>query len=384
MIVIFIERNSMKSKVIVILRLIVSLLVAALLLPNFVAIVHADDADECEISETAEIVTVSPAYDDLAEQLCELRSRAQERADSKQEEQQIIERQIVLLNSEIENAAIELAACIQEKYNMAAQLNARQTKLESEHEKNMKRIEILNQRLADTCTNVDTMMCKSDTLASQMSEIWKLTEMDKEVVAELDKVQSEKDAMQQKLSDIQDHFTALTTLLEMKRSEMYSCLLDQQNEINVRIGDLISVTERTFLSTNEDSNGVMWNQPCEYKQLSSPFGYRIHPVYKEWKMHNGVDLSNSIGTPIHASRSGVVVDSGYDDSSGYHVTIHHMDGYMSTYLHLNRPSELQIGDVIIIGDYIGEMGTTGVSTGPHLHFGICFYENWVNPMNYID
>ena len=138
------------------------------------------------------------------------------------------------------------------------------------------------------------------------------------------------------------------------------------------------------VAVHNNENGISWVDPCVYKKISSPFGMRIHPVYGDWRMHNGVDLPNKHKTPIYATRSGVVIDSGWDDSSGWHVTIDHMDGYKSTYLHMNSQSKLKIGDFVFVGDYIGPMGTTGTSTGTHLHFGISINDEWVDPMLFIN
>lgn len=132
-----------------------------------------------------------------------------------------------------------------------------------------------------------------------------------------------------------------------------------------------------------DQNGIPWVVPCYYTRLSSPFGYRMHPVHKEWRMHNGVDLAGDCPTPIWATRGGVVTVSGWSDSAGYYVKIDHLDGYSSVYMHLCKMPNVRVGDVVIAGDKIGCMGTTGTSTGVHLHFGIQYNGAYVDPMRYI-
>ena len=99
-------------------------------------------------------------------------------------------------------------------------------------------------------------------------------------------------------------------------------------------------------------------------------------------MHKGVDLDAAKGTPIYASRSGYVTVAKYHYLSGNYVTINHQDGYSSTYLHMTH-YVVGVGDYVKAGQVIGYVGSTGRSTGPHLHFGIMKNGVYVNPMDYI-
>ena len=130
------------------------------------------------------------------------------------------------------------------------------------------------------------------------------------------------------------------------------------------------------------SSSKGWLKPCSYSYVSSPFGYRTHPVTGEWKMHKGVDLVASKGTPIYASRSGYVTIATYHSTAGNYVTINHQDGYTSVYMHMTH-DVVSVGEYVKAGELIGYVGSTGRSTGPHLHFGIAYNGTYVNPMNYI-
>ena len=129
-------------------------------------------------------------------------------------------------------------------------------------------------------------------------------------------------------------------------------------------------------------SGESWRRPCSWIKLTSPFGYRTHPTTGQWKFHNGVDLANSQGTPIYAARSGKVTVATYGGTYGYYVTINHGDGYSSLYAHMTHYT-VSKGQTVKKGDVIGYMGSTGRSTGPHLHFSIFYNGSSVNPMNYI-
>ena len=130
------------------------------------------------------------------------------------------------------------------------------------------------------------------------------------------------------------------------------------------------------------SSKESWGRPCTWIRLTSPYGYRTHPVTGKWKFHNGVDLANSKGTPIRAARSGKVTVATYGGTYGYYVTINHGDGYSSLYAHMTHYI-VSKGDTVSKGQVIGYMGSTGRSTGPHLHFSIFYNGSTVNPMNYI-
>lgn len=130
-------------------------------------------------------------------------------------------------------------------------------------------------------------------------------------------------------------------------------------------------------------DGVTWLVPTENYRITSPFGMRIHPVYGYPKMHTGVDLAAPKNTPIYASRAGVVVWAGWGDTGGWWVKLDHGDGFATTYLHLTRYI-VSVGDFVEAGETIGYMGTTGVSTGYHLHFGVMYNGVWVDPLKYID
>lgn len=143
-------------------------------------------------------------------------------------------------------------------------------------------------------------------------------------------------------------------------------------------------------SGNSTSSGAAapssayWMVPCTYVYLSSPFGYRVHPIHGTYGFHSGVDLASPAGTPIKATRAGTVTKTAYDSASGYYVTINHGDGFSSSYLHMTHwdPS-IYVGKKVSQGEVIGYVGSTGWSTGNHLHFSIYFNGTAQNPAAYM-
>ncbi|MCB9674105.1 MAG: M23 family metallopeptidase [Alphaproteobacteria bacterium] len=103
-------------------------------------------------------------------------------------------------------------------------------------------------------------------------------------------------------------------------------------------------------------------------RISSPFGYRVHPVTKTRKFHNGVDLPVPVGTTLRAAQSGRIVAATEDSVSGKYVILEHAGGIRTAYCHLSALPEKSAGDRVSKGEVIGLSGNTGRSTGPHLHF----------------
>ena len=129
-------------------------------------------------------------------------------------------------------------------------------------------------------------------------------------------------------------------------------------------------------------NGVRWYIPTRYTYLSSPYGWRVHPVHGDWRFHSGVDLAAPGGTPIYATRGGTVTIATYSSSAGYYVTVNHGDGFSSSYMHMTHYI-VSPGQYVSAGQTIGYVGSTGTSTGNHLHFSIYYNGSTVNPANYV-
>lgn len=141
-------------------------------------------------------------------------------------------------------------------------------------------------------------------------------------------------------------------------------------------------------SENSGSSGASggssggWAVPCGYTSITSPFGYRTAPTAGASTYHQGVDLDTGTGWSVVASRAGVVTAAGWSNSAGYHVQINHQDGFSSIYMHLSSVG-VSNGQIVSAGQYIGATGSTGISKGDHLHFGISLNGVYVNPCLYV-
>ena len=133
---------------------------------------------------------------------------------------------------------------------------------------------------------------------------------------------------------------------------------------------------------NYSGGGSGFSSPLSYMQVTCAFGPRIHPLWGTASNHTGVDLAAGQGTPIYAIASGTVTAAGYSDAYGYNVTLAHGNGYGSMYAHMTNYT-VSVGQSVSQGQVIGYVGSTGWSTGPHLHFEIYVNGAPVNPMLYI-
>ncbi len=124
-----------------------------------------------------------------------------------------------------------------------------------------------------------------------------------------------------------------------------------------------------------------WVLPVDGR-ISSGFGMRFHPILKESKMHNGIDISAPTGTAIKAPQSGLVVDRRSNSVGGNELILDHGNGITTGYSHLSA-FNVQKGDRVRRGQVIGKVGSTGRSTGPHLHFSVKKDGVFVDPAKYL-
>lgn len=131
--------------------------------------------------------------------------------------------------------------------------------------------------------------------------------------------------------------------------------------------------------TNPSALGFQWpiNAP-----MTSPYGYRVHPVYGTRRLHAGIDLGAPRGTPIAASNDGTVIFAGVQGGYGNTVILDHGAGITTLYAHLTSFGVAQ-GAVVSRGDIVGYVGRTGTATGNHLHFEVRVNGGPVNPVNYL-
>ncbi|MFC6346942.1 murein hydrolase activator EnvC family protein [Vagococcus carniphilus] len=137
-------------------------------------------------------------------------------------------------------------------------------------------------------------------------------------------------------------------------------------------------------TSSETSYASGFQRPLSSFTITSPFGGRADPTGSAGTFHDGLDMAAPGGTPIMASRAGTVVESSFHPSAGNHVIIQHDNGYYTYYMHMREPG-VASGKSVSAGEVIGLVGTTGNSTGDHLHFGVAtgIWSGFMNPAPFI-
>jgi len=258
------------------------------------------------------------------------------------------------------------------------------------------------EELARAADDVETAQAELETEKADL-EVTK-QELD-DTQAEMDAKREEADALIQELLEKADDLEALEEEFERQEKDF----LDQIAQKEVEYDEAKQREWEAYMATyvppttappaggggkpsnggsssgnsgSKPSGGGSWLRPCSYTSITSPFGYRTSPTTGASTYHQGVDLDTGTGWPVWATRAGVVIFSGWGNAAGNYITIDHQDGFRSVYMHLNSRS-VSVGQIVSAGQTIGTTGSTGVSTGDHLHFGISYNGVYVNPCNYV-
>ena len=353
--------------------------------------------------------------DEIDAKIKDLRSQMSDNLDQMEamvKQKDLIDQEISLLFQKENNLNEQIAAYALLIADMQEQLVESETNLQTLQEKHKARIRAMEENgelnFWYVLFHASSFMDMLDQLAMideiRRADARRLEELDqaaKEVAVAKEKLETEQAALQ----DSRQELAALQEEQEKKRAEVDALLIDmkakadefeammeeseaRQEQLMDQIAkledDLEDARFREWLANNGNTTGgITWKTPCYYTALTSPFGYRWHPISGKWKMHNGIDLAGPKGTPIYATRAGYVQVAAFEDGgAGNYVTLNHGDGYKSIYMHMTHYI-VKVGQYVQAGEVIGYMGTTGGSTGVHLHFGISYNGVWQNPVDYI-
>ena len=162
-------------------------------------------------------------------------------------------------------------------------------------------------------------------------------------------------------------YTALTIGGELKRYYRFASLDDGE----VDYYDEQGKSARKFLM----------RKPINGGEMRSPFGMRRHPILGYYKMHTGTDWAAPVGTPILATGNGTIIKAAWSNGYGRHTEIQHANGYVSTYSHMLAFAKgADTGAKVVMGQVIGYLGSSGLSTGPHCHYEVKINGSFVDPM----
>jgi len=197
----------------------------------------------------------------------------------------------------------------------------------------------------------------------------------------LEEKRTESDGLLYELEQKAEEFQILLAESEILQEELMDEIAQKETELKEAKYD--EELKRLALKGENPPSNATWVTPTINWKLTSPFGMRLHPVLKYNRMHNGIDMAAPQGTPIYATRAGKVTKVSYQaGGAGNYVSINHLDGFSSIYMHMTH-YVVKKDQMVSAGQIIGYVGSTGISTGPHLHFGISYAGTYVNPLAYI-
>lgn len=213
-------------------------------------------------------------------------------------------------------------------------------------------------------------------------------------------LEEEKEVLDEAKAAVEEEEASLNELIEAKEQEMYRVAGDIQNkeaaireyeadiaEQNDAIKALEAAVaeERKKLAAEQgrkyDGGMFTWPAPS-YTRISDEYGNRMHPTLGIQKFHNGIDMAAPGGSAILAAYDGKVVAADYNGSMGNYIMIDHGDSLYTIYMHASA-LYVSKGAEVSKGDKIAAVGSTGRSTGNHLHFSVRLNGNYVNPRNYL-
>ena len=233
---------------------------------------------------------------------------------------------------------------------------------------------------------------------TNMDRIQLIYESDKEVIESLEEQFRIVDTQKQYLQRLQADLVAEREREAGKRET----LKNNQQAVNAKKTEVAAnnkMLEQMIDSLFEEANALIakiiaMQSDSEYvggnmgwpvpgaSRITSEFGYRVHPILKTKKMHTGIDIACPTGTKVVASNAGRVIMSGWNDSYGYVVVVDHGGGRTTLYAH-NSSLLVSEGEIVMRGQQIAKSGSTGMSTGPHLHYEVRINGEYKNPREYL-
>ena len=398
------------------IRSLVALVTAAVLLVGLVP-GSAWAASSSEIKETINGLKQENA--EIQAQINAIRSRYNANASEIQQlvdQKDAIDQEIVLLNEQIININEQISAYAQLVADTQEQLEVAQALLADLSERNRLRIQAMEEAGTISYWEVLFEANSFTDLLDRMNMVKEIAAADQrrleemEVAAALvETTRQEMEASLQELEDSRAELALTQQTLEERRDdsddllrqliakqEEFQALLDESEAAQDELMQQIAKKEKELKEAQYDEylaklaamgnappSNATWVTPVSGYTLTSPFGNRLHPVLGVYRMHNGIDMACPKGTPIYATRAGKVTTAAYQaGGAGYYVSINHLDGFSSIYMHMTN-YVVSAGQTVAQGQLIGYVGSTGISTGPQLHFGVSYAGTYVNPLAYI-
>ena len=230
---------------------------------------------------------------------------------------------------------------------------------------------------------VERIYSSDQTVLSDLEDAHKEVEQKKQ---EVETLQSELKTSKAETEKSKATVEAKKAEIAANNEELDKMIDADKAEADALVAELAKLQQSKSVSSSSDSTysgGILaWPVPG-YGRITSPFGYRIHPISGTRKMHTGIDIGTSGATPpIVAANGGTVIYSGWKGGYGKAIMIDHGGGIVTLYAHCSS-LHVSKGQAVSRGQTIANVGSTGNSTGPHLHFEVRLDGSYKNPLSYL-
>ena len=203
-------------------------------------------------------------------------------------------------------------------------------------------------------------------------------EQERDKIAQVKKETEDKKA---RLAAQQQEKAELVNALKYEKAAIERALAEEEEASRRLAAQIREIMSRMNSDRQFSGSKLAWPVPG-HTRITSDYGMRTHPVLKTKRMHTGVDIAAPSGAKVVAGESGDVILARYYGAFGNTVIIDHGSGIASMYAHLSSFT-VKEGDVVVRGDQVGKVGSTGLSTGPHLHFEVRKNGEPINPWPYL-
>jgi len=356
--------------------------------------------------------TYGSELDEMREKQKEVKQeieRTKQKLQEAKEEQRTIFGQLRNLNDTIEETTAQLET-IRERLRLTeAAIEKTERELEEAEARLQERVEILSVRLKEIYQqgNVDYLEVLLEATSFRdflvrFHLLEKIAEQDMQLV---DEIEAERQKIANKKADLEVKRQELASLeretrlkreeleqkkvekeqllaaLETEKATIERALKELEQASNIIAAKIRAIQARNANKGNRFGGKLSWPTPG-YTFITSDYGWRVHPILGSSRLHTGIDIGAPMGANVYSAGSGVVIFTGWLGAYGNAIVIDHGDGISTLYAHLSRIS-VREGQEVGNQEKIGDVGSTGWSTGPHLHFEVRVNGEPVNPWGYV-
>jgi len=357
------------------------------------------------------IIAVGPA---LANELAEQQQQVQQQMQVQQEKSAQAKRKVESVSDQLHKVQMELDNAQGDYLSVQKKLSETEENIKvnsvvlAKAEKSLsERGVILNKRIRDIYQNgqlnyLDVLFGANDfgDFTTRMEILKRIMNKDIELIV---KVKAERELVLQKKSELESDRASILTLkqvaiekkkiIESSKKEREAVLASAVSERDTaeqsyqelletsrKIEDMIRRNQNNKQGPSSGTGSMMW--PTDVTEITSPYGWRTHPIFGTSRYHSGIDIGADYGDSVRAADSGVVMYADWMGGYGKAVIIEHGNGISTLYGH-NSELLVSEGQRVRKGEVISRVGSTGYSTGPHLHFEVRQNGSPTNPMDYL-